>query len=301
MAGLPFNQLPANEPVAQAGGPMAQQAEREFKAEMDAAGQEYKIGMQALGEQYLTEEQRHNKAARLHEKHSVKALKMKRQWNQRMAMIQQYEKLGKAGKTTAGEAIPAQMTPERVRQEQYEVFGYDVPEQRKQDLFMEHQKLIAERSRMEQYLYDNWGTHWRKTRRILATDSKGKVTKWGDAPTKAEQAQIDMIDERIKSFDQYEFDLIAQMDPQHRKIGQLQRAMGMPPRISGTPGVGKKQIQIQLGIPQEKPERERLETPGYKMTQKKAMERARKQLGDYANKERIIELAKLIFKGVELE
>lgn len=290
MAGLPFTKLPAT-------GPMAQQAEREYRSVVDAASQEYKIEVQALKNQRLSAEQYNKKAAILHGKHSVRSLKVRREWNQRMTTIQQYEELGAAGT----------MTPERVRQEQYGVSGYDVPtqkkpkEQKRFDYWAEHQKLIAERGRMVQHLYDNWGTKWRKTRRILAVNSKGKVTEWGDPPTEAEQAQIDLIDNQIRALDEYEFALLAEMNPQQRKVNQLSRAMAMGPRVLGTPGVGKGRAQIPLGIPQEKPEREQLETPGYKMTKEKAITQAQEQLGDYANKERVIELAKLIFKGVELE
>ncbi len=290
MPGLPFNRLPAS-------GPMAQQAEQEFKSEMNATGQEYDIESQALKNQRLPAEQYNRKAATLHGKYSLRVLKMKRGWNQRMTMIQQYEKLGAAGTIAPGQAS----------QEQFALSGYDVPARKKLDLFVEHQQLIAERGRMEQYLLNNWGKRWGKMRRILEVNDKGKVTDWGSVATEGEQAQIDMINEQIRSFDQYEFDLIAQMDPQHRKINQLSRAMAMGPRVSATPGVGGRRTRIPLGTgtPEDpfrgyapdgsKREQERFETPGYKMTREKAVTQARTQLGPQADKERVLILAKEIY------
>ncbi len=292
MPGLPFSRLPA-------GGPMAQQAEQEYRSAMDAAGQEYQIEMKALGNQYLTDEQYNNKAAVLHGKHSVKALKMNREWNQRMTQIQQYEKLGATGT----------VAPEQASQEQYALSGYDVPARKKPDLWVEHQKLIAERGRMEQYLLDNWGKRWGKTRKILEVNDKGKVTDWGGVATEAEQAQIDGINQQIRSLDQYELALMTQMDPQHRKVNQLSRAMAMGPRTQQTPGVGGKRNRILLGTgtPEDpfrgyapegrKREPERLETPGYKMTREKAVTRARQQLGSQASKERVLTLAKQIYEA----
>ncbi len=287
MPGLPFNRLPA-------GGPMAQEAEQEYKATKEAASQEFAIEMKALGNQYLTDEQYNNKAAVLHGKHSVRALKMDREWNQRMTMIQQYEKLGAAGS----------MAPGRAAQEQYALSGYDVPQQKKPDLWAEHQKLIAERGRMEQYLLDNWGKRWGKTRKILEVNDKGKVTDWGDVATETEQAEIDGINQLIRSLDQYELALMTQMDPQHRKVNQLSRAMAMGPRTQQTPGVGGKRTRIPLGTgtPEDPlrgyadaPEQKRFETPGYKMTREKAVTQAREQLGSQASKERVLALAKQIF------
>ncbi len=281
MAGLPFNRLPAS-------GPMAQQAEQEYKAMREAAGQEYEIEMKALGNQYLTDEQYNNKAAVLHGKHSVKALQMNRQWDQRMTMIQQYEKLGEAGT----------LAPGRVSQEQFALSGYDVPARKKPDLWAEHQKLISERGRMEQYLLDTWGKRWGKTRRILETNDKGKVTDWGRVATEADQAGIDEINRQIKSLDQYEFALMTQMDPQHRKVNQLSRAMAMGPRVSATPGVGGRRTRVPVGTAEPKVrERERLETPGYKMTREKAITQAQRQLGTQASKERILALAKQIYEA----
>ncbi|KKL08714.1 hypothetical protein LCGC14_2573110, partial [marine sediment metagenome] len=276
MAGLPFNRLPAS-------GPMAQQAEQEYKAMRGAAGQEYEIEMKALGNQYLTDEQYNNKAAVLHGKHSVKALQMNRQWDQRMTQIQQYEKLGAAGT----------IAPGRASQEQFALSGYDVPTRKKPDLWAEHQKLIQERERMEQYLLDTWGKRWGKTRKILETNDKGKVTDWGRVATEADQTEIDGINQLIRQLDQYELALMTQMDPQQRKVNQLSRAMTMGPRTQQTPGVGGKRERVLLGTGTPKDpfrgyasdgrkrerERERLETPGYKMTREKAITQAQRQLG----------------------
>ncbi len=290
MAGFDFNRLPAS-------GPMAQQAEQEYKATMDAAGQEFAIELKALGNQYLTDEQYNNKAAVLHGKHSVKALKMNRDWNQRMTQIREYEELGATGA----------ITPEQSNQAQFGLSGYSVPKQEQPNYWAEHQKLLAERGRMEQYLYDKWGTRWGKTKKIERVDRKGKVTKRGKAPTKAEQAEIDMIDEQIRALDQYELALMTQMSPQQRKVNQLSRAMAMGPRVQKTPGVGGKRTRIPLGTgtPEDplrgyapdgrKREPERLETPGYKMTKEKAVTQARNQLGSQASKERVLALAKQIF------
>ncbi|KKK81656.1 hypothetical protein LCGC14_2811240, partial [marine sediment metagenome] len=120
MPGLRFDRLPA-------GGPMAQQAEQEFRSIMNAAGQEYEIEMQTLNEQSLTDREYHNKATKLRGKHSLKALQMNREWNQRMTQIQAYEKLGAAGT----------ISPERASQEQYGLSGYNVPKQQKPDYWSE--------------------------------------------------------------------------------------------------------------------------------------------------------------------
>ncbi len=290
MAGLPFNRLPAS-------GPMAQQAEQEFRSAMNATGQEYDIESQALKNQRLPAEQYNRKAATLHGKYSLRVLKMNREWDQRMTQIQQYEKLGAAGT----------ITPSQSSQEQFALSGYDVPARKKPDLFVEHRRLIAERGRMEQYLVDNWGKRWGKTRRILEVNDEGKVTDWGNVATEVEQAQIDMINEQIRSFDQYEFDLIARMDPQHRKVNQLSRAMAMGPRVSGTPGVGGRRERVLLGkgtpgdpfrgyaSDGQEREQERLETPGYKMTHDRAIEQAKQQLGEQTSEERVIALARRIY------
>ncbi len=293
MPGLPFNKLPA-------GGPMAQQAEQEYRSTMDAAGQEFAIEMKALGNQLLTDEQYNNKAAVLHGKHSVKALKMNREWNQRMTMIQQYEKLGAAGT----------MAPERASQEQYALSGYDVPARKKPDYWSEHRNLIQERERMEQML-DPWDLHrgkWRQVESLVTTGKKkGQVKKRGREATPQEVQQIEGVQGMIGQLDQYEFALLTQMDPQQRKVNQLSRAMAMGPRVTGTPGVGGRRIRIPLGTgtPEDpfrgyapdgsKREPERLETPGYKMTREKAITQARTQLGSQASKERILTLAKQIF------
>ena len=290
MPAMNIQRLPAS-------GPMAQQAEQEYRAAVDAGNQEYQTEKRALGNQYLTHEQYNNKVAVLHGKHSVKALKMRREWNQRMEMIQQYEKLGAAGT----------MDPKQAQQIQYGLSGYDVPQRKKPDLWVEHQRLIAERGRMEQYLIDNWGTHWRKTRKILNVNKDGKVTEWGREATEADQAQIDRIEQQIRSLDQNEFALMAQMDPQHRKVNQLSRAMAMGPRTQQTPGVGGKRERVLLGsgTPEDpfrgyapdgsKKEPEQFETPGYKMTHDKAIEQAERQLGKQASEERVIALARQIY------
>ena len=294
MPGLGFDRLPA-------GGPMAQQAEQEFKSAMKAADEEYQIERRTLGQQVLTDQQFENKMAQLHGKHSLKALQMNREWNQRMTQIQAYEKLGAAGT----------VAPERASQEQYALSGYDVPAQKKPDYWAEHQKLIAERGRMEQYLLDNWGKRWGKMRKILEVNDKGKVTDWGDVATEAEQAEIDGINQQIRSLDQYELALMTQMDPQHRKVNQLSRAMAMGPRTQKTPGVGGKRTRIPLGTgtPEDpfrgyapdgqERKQERFETSGYKMTHDKAIEQARQQLGEQASEERVIALARRIYGGTK--
>ncbi len=112
MPGRQFNRLPAS-------GPMAQQAEQEYKSTMRAAGEEYEIEARALGQQVLTDDQYQNKMAKLHGKHSLKALQMNRDWNQRMTQINEYEKLGAAGT----------ISPEQADQAQYGISGYRVPKQ----------------------------------------------------------------------------------------------------------------------------------------------------------------------------
>lgn len=282
MPGLQFNRLPA-------GGPMAQQAEQEYRSAMDAAGQEYKIEMRALGNQYLTDEQYNNKAAVLHGKHSVKALKMNREWNQRMTMIQQYEKFGAAGT----------ITPEQATQTQYGLSGYNIPKRERPNYWSEHRNLIQERERMQQML-DPWDFHKGKWRQVESLHTKGKkkgqVAKRGREATPLEIQQIEGVQGMIGQFDQYEFALLTQMDPQHRKINQLSRAMAMGPRTQQTPGVGGRRTRIPLGTAEPTSrERERLETPGFKMTREKAITQARQQLGLQANKERVLALAKQIY------
>ncbi|KKN60026.1 hypothetical protein LCGC14_0536130 [marine sediment metagenome] len=274
-------------------GPMAQQAEQQFHDEMAAASQEYKLGMNALSRQYLTKEQKYNKMSVLHGKHSVKALKMKRDWNQRMTMIQQYEKLGAAGT----------ITPEQAKQEQYEISGYDVPQRKKPDYWAEHRNLIQERERLVQ-MNDQWDFRKGKWRQVEAVHTKGRkrgeVSRWGREATELEVQQIEAVKQTITEFDQYEYSLLTQMNPQQRKVNQLSRAMAMGPRVQQTPGVGGKRNVIPLGEAEpDGRERERLETPGYKMTQEKAVQQAVAQLGEGASRERIKELAIQIFGGIE--
>jgi len=282
MPGMPFDRLPAS-------GPMAQQAEQDYKSVMNDAEQEYRIEMDTLNNQRLPEDQFNRKAATLHGKHKLQALKMKREWNQRMTQINEYEKLGAAGTMTPGQADTAQ----------YALSGYRTPEQKKPDYWAEHQKLIQERNRLEQHFYDNWGEKgWKKkTRRVLEVNKDGKVTKWGDAPTEAEQAGIDRIKDQIKQLDQYELALVTQMNPQNRKVNQLSRAMGMGPRVQNTPGVGGRRTNLPLGTPESLQEPEKLETPGYKMTKEKAIQQAQAQLGtnNPKDRERIVALARQIY------
>ena len=288
MPGRAFNRLPAS-------GPMAQQAEQEFKSEMDAAGQEFAIEMKALGQQYLTDEQYNNKAAILHGKHSVKALKMKRGWNQRMTMIQQYEKLGAAGTVTLEQSSRAQ----------FALSGYDVPKREQPNYWTEHRNLVQQRERIQAEMLDPWDRRkgkgpWRLVTGSYPTSSKksGQPSNWGREATSRELQQIEVAQNMIGQLDQYEFALLTQMSPQHRKINQLSRAMAMGPRTQQTPGVGGRRTRIPLGKAEPKArERERFETPGYKMTREKAITQAQTQLGGSANRERVIALAKQIYEG----
>ncbi len=295
MPGRQFNRLPAS-------GPMAQQAEQEFKAEMDAAGQEYEVEMKALGQQYLTDEKYNNKAAILHGKHSVKALKMNRGWNQRMTMIQQYEKLGAAGT----------VTPEQSSQAQYGLSGYDVPKREQPNYWAEHRNLIQQRERIQAEMLDQWDWHkgkWKQVETVYPSRSKkaGQVRTRGREATAQERIQIKTAQDIIGQLDQYEFALLTQMNPQQRKINQLSRAMAMGPRVSATPGVGGRRTRIPLGTgtPEDpfrgyasdgqERKQERFETSGYKMTREKAVTQARTQLGSQASKERVLTLAKQIY------
>ncbi len=288
MPGLPFSRLPAS-------GPMAQQAEQEFKSAMNATGQEYDIESQALKNQRLPAEQYNRKAATLHGKYSLRVLKMNREWNQRMTMIQQYEKLGAAGT----------MAPGRASQEQFALSGYDVPARKKPDYWSEHRNLIQQRERIQAEMLDPWDKHkgkWKLVKMVYPSKSKkaGQVWKHGRDATPLEVQQIKAAQGMIGQLDQYEFALLTQMDPQHRKINQLSRAMAMSPRVSATPGVGGRRTRIPLGTAEPKArERERLETPGYKMTREKAVTQARTQLGSQASKERILALAKEIYGGTQ--
>ncbi len=296
MAGLQFNRLPAQ-------GPMAVEAQREYKKTREAAGQEYEIELKALKNQFLTDEQYHNKATILHGKHSLKALQMERGWNQRMTMIRQYEKLGASGT----------ITPERARQEQFALSGYDVPQRKRPDYWAEHRNLIQERERLMQ-MNDQWDFRKGTWRQVTAIHKKGKKkdlpSSWGRAASAQEIAEIEAVQQAVTQLDQYEYSLLTQMNPQQRKVNQLSRAMAMGPRTQQTPGVGGKRTNIPLGkagekaklafpggylTPAIKAEPERLETPGYKMTQEKAVQQAATQLGSGASKERILDLAKQIY------
>ena len=299
MAGLPFNRLPAQ-------GPMAQEAQQEYKKTREAAGQEYEIELKALKNQFLTDEQYHNKATILHGKHSLKALQMERGWNQRMTMIRQYEKLGASGT----------ITPERARQEQFALSGYDVPQRKRPDYWAEHRNLIQERERIQAELLDPWDKKkgkgsWRLVQDVYKKGKKKDLpSHWGREASPQEIAQIEMAQNMVTQLDQYEFALLSQMNPQQRKVNQLSRAMAMGPRTQQTPGVGGKRTNIPLGkageklgfafsggylTPATKAEPERLETLGYKMTQEKAVQQAATQLGTGASKERILDLAKQIY------
>jgi hypothetical protein len=281
---------------------MAQQAEQEFKSEMDAAGQEFAIEMKALGQQYLTDEQYNNKAAILHGKHSVKALKMNRGWNQRMTMIQQYEKLGAAGT----------VTPEQSSQEQFALSGYDVPKREQPNYWAEHRNLVQQRERIQAEMLDPWDWHkgkWKLVDTVYPSSSKksGQVHTRGREATPQERIQIKKAQDIIGQLDQYEFALLTQMNPQQRRVNQLSRAMAMGPRVSATPGVGGRRTRIPLGTgtPEDpfrgyapdgsKRKQERFETLGYKMTHDKAIEQAEQQLGEQASEERVIALARQIY------
>ncbi|KKN54247.1 hypothetical protein LCGC14_0594290 [marine sediment metagenome] len=287
MPGRQFNRLPAS-------GPMAQQAEQEYKAAKRAAGEEYEIEARALGQQVLTDAQYQNKMAQLQGKHSLKALQMDRNWDQQMTQINEYEKLGAAGT----------ISPEQADQAQYGISGYRVPSQKQPNYQNEHRNLIQERNRLTDMLINNWAKKWGKWRSIEEINKDGKITKWGDKATPEELQQIETIQNMIGQFDAYEFELLNKLDPQQRKVNQLSRAMSMGPRTQATPGVGGKRPRILLGTgtPEDPlrgyadaPEPERFETPGFKMTREKAITRAREQLGTGADRERIITLAKQIY------
>lgn len=292
MPGLPFNRLPAQ-------GPMAVEAQQEYKKTREAAGQEYEIELKALKNQFLTDEQYHNKATILHGKHSLKALQMERSWNQRMTMIRQYEKLGASGA----------VTPEYARQEQFALSGYDVPQRKKPDYWAEHRNLIQERERLMQ-MNDQWDFRKGTWQQVTALNKKDLPSRWGRTASPQEIAEIEAVQQAVTQLDQYEYSLLTQMNPQQRKVNQLSRAMAMGPRVQNTPGVGGKRNVVPLGktaekakfafpggylTPAVKAEPERLETPGYKMTQEKAIQQAATQLGEGASKERVIELAKQIY------
>ncbi len=294
MPGRRFNKLPA-------GGPMAEQAEREYFSMRDAKSQEYQIELRALRNQLLPAEQYNKKAAILHGKHSLEALRTKRDWNQRMTMIQQYEELGAAGT----------ISPERANMAQYKLSGYDVPEQKpleRPNYWAEHRNLIQERNRIQMEILDPWDRKkgkgpWRLVTGQYSSKSKkaGQPSNWGREATPLEVQQIEGVQEIMNQLDAYEFALLNKMDPEQRKVNQLSRAMSMRPqnRVAGTPGVGGRRPHLPLGDREpDGKERERFETPGYKMTQEKAMKQAKDQLkGGYANKERVIALAKQIFSS----
>ena len=296
MPGLPFSRLPA-------GGPMAQQAEQEFKSAMKTIDGEYEIEARALGQQFLTEQQHQNKLQQLRGKYSLRASREKQDWNQRMTQIREYEKLGAAGT----------ISPEQSSQAQYELSGYRVPEQKKPDYWSEHRNLIQERERIQVEMLDPWDRRkdkgpWRLVEGTYPSGSKkwGQPSNWGRDATPEEVQQIEAAQGLIGELDQYEFTLLQQMDPQHRKINQLSRAMAMGPRTQKTPGVGGKRTRIPLGTgtPEDPfrgyadaPEQERFETPGYKMTREKAVAQAQQQLGSQASKERVLALAKQIYGG----
>ncbi len=282
MPGLPFNRLPAS-------GPMAQQAEQEFKATMRAAGEEFEIERRALGQQVLTDAQYQNKMAQLHGKHSLQALKMNREWNQRMTQINEYEKLGAAGTISPGQADTAQ----------YGLSGYRVPKQTQPNYWAEHRNLIQERERILR-MNDEWDFHRGKWKRVESIHQKGKrkgqVHKRGRNATPEEVQRIEAAQALVQQLDTYEFALLEQLNPQQRKVNQLSRAMAMGPRVQATVGVGGKRMHLPLGeAALDGKERERFETPGYKMTREKAIQQAMNQLGSQANKERVMVLAKQIY------
>ena len=300
MPGLPFSRLPA-------GGPMAQQAEQEFKSAMKTIDGEYEIEARALGQQFLTEQQHQNKLQQLRGKYSLRASREKQDWNQRMTQIREYEKLGAAGT----------ISPEQSSQAQYGLSGYNVPKQQKPDYWAEHRNLIQERERIQQ-INDQWDFHrgkWKQVESVYTTGKKkDQVKKRGREATPQEVQQIEAVQGLIGELDQYEFALLQQMDPQHRKVNQLSRAMAMGPRVQGTPGVGGRRENILSGggeasgkgaladkfisaakklsrVPTS------YETPGYKMTREKAITQAQQQLGSQASKERVLALAKQIYGG----
>lgn len=298
MPGLPFNTLPA-------GGPMAQQAEQERQAAMKSIDEEYEVEARALGQQILSRQQFQNKLSQLRGKYSLTALKMNREWNQRMTQIQEYEKLGMSGAMPSGQATQAQ----------YALSGYDVPQRKRPDYWAEHRNLIQERERIQAEFLDPWDRKkgkgpWRLVTGTYPKTSKkwGQPSNWGEKATLQELQQIEAAQRMIGQLDQYEFALLSQMDPQQRKINQLSRAMAMGPRTQQTPGVGRKRERILLGTgtPEDpfrgyapdgsKREQEQFETPGYKLTRKKAVVQARRQLGPQANKERVLTLAKQIYE-----
>ncbi len=283
-------------------GPMARQAAQEYEAQRNAAGQEYDIEMRALTNQVLTDEQYNNKAATLHGKHSLKALKMEQDWGQRMTMIKQYEELGASGK----------MDPQEAERAQYSLSGYNIPKQQKPDLWSEHRNLIQQRDRILQ-MNDQWDFRKGKWRQVIALHTKGKKkdlpSSWGREASPQEISQIEGVQESVRQLDQYEFALLGKMDPRQRKVNQLSRAMAMGPRVQQTVGVGSSRDAMPLGETKKKKlfqpyeatitgfgrDDVSFETPGYKMTREKAIQQATAQLGTDANRERVMDLAKQIY------
>ncbi len=291
-------------------GPMALEARRAYEKQQKSGGQEYQIELKAIRDQGLPPDQYRKKVAVLRGKHSLKAHQMQQDWNQKMAMIQQYEKLGAAGTISTEEATRSQ----------YALSGYKIPKQsdpKRPDYWTEHRNLIQERERIQQYKFGNWEKKGFRGRKgyyeVLGVNKDGKVTDWGRKATKEDLADIAGIDDRIAELDTYELSLMQRMDPQQRKVNQLSRAMAMGPRTQNTLGVGGGRGGLPLGdtkgksgydfsggylTPAVKTKPERLETQGYKMTREKAVQQATSQLGAGASKERVLALAKQIY-GVE--
>ncbi len=295
--------IPNEDRRMNAQGPMALESRKAYDKQLKSAGQEYEIELKALRNQGLPPDQFRKKVATLHGKHELKAYQMKQDWDQKMTMIQQYEKLGAAGTISQEESTRSQ----------FALSGYNIAKQQKPDYWAEHRNIIQERERIQQ-MNDDWDFRKGRWRLVTAIHTKGKKKdlpkKWGREASPQEVAQIKGVQDSIKQLDQYEFDLLSQMDPRQRKVNQLSRAMAMGPRTQNTMGVGGKREGLPLGqtkkgsnfvfpggylTPAVKAEPERFETQGYKMTREKAIQQATSQLGVGASKERVLTLAKQIY------
>ncbi len=283
--------IPNEDRRMNAQGPMALESRKAYDKQLESAGQEYEIELKALRNQGLPPDQFQRKVATLHGKHELKAHHMKQDWDQKMTMIRQYEKLGAAGTISQEESTRSQ----------FALSGFNVPKrsQQKPDYWAEHRNLIQERERIQQ-MNDPWDFRKGKWRQVLAIHTRGKKKdlpkKWGREASPQEIEQIMAAQESVKQLDQYEYALLTQMDPRQRKVNQLSRAMAMGPRTQNTMGVGGRRDTLPLGsATPDGPERESFETAGYKMTREKAIQQATSQLGVGASKERVLDLAKQIY------
>jgi hypothetical protein len=283
--------IPNEQRTQTAQGPMAKQARQAYDKERGNLAREYDIELAALKEQGLPREQFQRKVATLRGKYSLKANQMQQGWDQRQTQIAQYEKLQDAGT----------ISPEESMRKSYALSGYNIDRQtnKSSDLREEHRKIIDEKKRLEEMLWPYarkekfWGKGEKGPYRMVESLKDGQPDDLGRKVTKDEQSRIDMIKERLADLDQAEFGLVSQMDPRGRMVNQLNRAAGMPPRITGTPGVGGQRGGIPLG--KAGPDSGELPRVKTKLTKQEAASLARQRMPS-ADRAQLKKFAQMIYE-----